>query len=124
MLYKRNSSNKIYFTENHIYTDTMSLTFENRSRPRYRSVNNDSILFVKNMQTLKTGGKTASVTVSTALLNQRLAISNAPRMLTPSEIKLLRQSKSEIADYVQKVYPDRESLKRARGRLVQNRSPS
>ena len=45
-------------------------------------------------------------------------------MLTPSEVKLLRQSKSEIADYVQKVYPDRESLKRARERLVQNRSPS
>lgn len=46
---------------------------------------------------LKTGGKSGSVTASTALLNQRLATSNAPRMLTPSEIELLRKSKQEIA---------------------------
>ena len=38
-----------------------------------------------------------SVTASTALLNQKLATSNAPRMLTPSEIVLLKQSKREIA---------------------------
>ena len=38
-----------------------------------------------------------SVTPSTALLNQKLATSNAPRMLTPSEVTLLRQSKQEIA---------------------------
>ena len=31
------------------------------------------------------------------LTNQRLATSNAPRMLTPSEIALLKQSKREIA---------------------------
>ena len=48
-------------------------------------------------QNLKSGGKPGSVTPSTALLNQRLAISNAPRMLTPSEIELLRRSKQEIA---------------------------
>lgn len=46
---------------------------------------------------LKTIGKSDSVTFSTALLNQRLAISNAPRMLTRSEIELLRKSKQEIA---------------------------
>ncbi len=46
---------------------------------------------------LKTGGKSDSVTVSTALLNRMLATSNAPRMLTRSEIELLRKSKQEIA---------------------------
>jgi|GEM_PF-4082769 len=34
--------------------------------------------------------------------------------LTKSEIDSLRQGKKSIADYVQKVYPDRESLKKAR----------
>ena len=33
--------------------------------------------------------------------------------LTKSEIDLLRLNKKSIADYVQKVYPDRESLLRA-----------
>lgn len=46
---------------------------------------------------LKLGGDSGSVTASTALLNQKLATLNAPRMLTPSEIALLRQSKQEIA---------------------------
>lgn len=46
---------------------------------------------------LKSGGTNGSVTASTALLNQKLATSNAPRMLTPSEIVLLRQSKREFA---------------------------
>lgn len=46
---------------------------------------------------LKPGGDNGSVTASTALLNQKLATLNAPRMLTPSEIVLLRQSKQEIA---------------------------
>ena len=46
---------------------------------------------------LKNGSRSDSVTFSTALLNQRLAISNAPRMLTRSEIELLRKSKQEIA---------------------------
>ena len=48
-------------------------------------------------QNLKSGGTHGSVTPSTALLNQKLATSNAPRMLTPSEIELLRRSKQEIA---------------------------
>ena len=53
----------------------------------------------KNMeQDLKHGGKKPSVTPSTALLNQKLGISPAPRMLTPSEIELLRQSKREMAE--------------------------
>ncbi len=48
----------------------------------------------------KPGGSTDSVTPSTRLLNQKLGISPAPRMLTPSEIDLLRQSKQEIAQRV------------------------
>jgi hypothetical protein len=47
---------------------------------------------------LKHGGKETLVTPSTALLNQKLGISPAPRMLTPSEIELLRQSKREMAE--------------------------
>ena len=46
---------------------------------------------------LKSGGTSGSVTAATALLNRRLATSNAPRMLTPSEIELLKQRKREIA---------------------------
>lgn len=54
-------------------------------------------------KTSKTGGSTGSVTPSTALLSQRLAISNAPRMLTPSEIELLQLSKKEMAErYLQR----------------------
>lgn len=48
----------------------------------------------------KTGGKSGSVTPSTRLLNQKLGTSPAPRMLTSSEIELLRQSRQEIAERV------------------------
>jgi hypothetical protein len=44
----------------------------------------------------KCGGKTGSVTPSTALLNQRLDTIQKPRMLTPFEIELLRKSKREM----------------------------
>ncbi|MDR3298697.1 MAG: hypothetical protein LBU43_01525 [Candidatus Accumulibacter sp.] len=50
---------------------------------------------------LKTGGETGFITPSTALLNRKLGTSPAPRMLTPSEIALLRQSKQEIHQYLQ-----------------------
>lgn len=43
------------------------------------------------------GGKSASATPSTASLNRKLGTSPAPRMLTPSEIDLLRRSKAEMA---------------------------
>lgn len=46
---------------------------------------------------LNIGGKSDPVTPSTRLLNQKLGILSAPRMLQPSEIALLRQSKQEIA---------------------------
>jgi len=52
--------------------------------------------------TSKLGGKSGSVTSSTALLNQKLGISHAPRTLTPSEIALLRQSKQEISQHLRK----------------------
>ena len=48
------------------------------------------------------GGKPSLVNVSTALLNRKLGTSLAPRMLTPSEIALLRQSKREIASEFKK----------------------
>lgn len=48
----------------------------------------------------KHGGTPGSVTPSTALLNQRLGTSIAPRQLTPSEIELLRKSKREIAERI------------------------
>jgi hypothetical protein len=37
-------------------------------------------------QNLKSGGKSDSITPSTLLLNQKLGILSAPRMLQPSEI--------------------------------------
>lgn len=52
---------------------------------------------------LNTGGNLDSVTPSTRLLNQKLGTSPAPRMLTPSEIALLQQSKREIAEYMRKM---------------------
>jgi len=51
---------------------------------------------------LKSGGKSDSVTPSTASLNRKLGISPAPRMLEPSEIALLRRSKQEIAAKLKK----------------------
>ena len=57
----------------------------------------------------KSGGRNASVTPSTALLNRRLGVSPAPRMLTPYEIGLLRRSKREMAEVAGEVltaHPD------------------
>ena len=49
---------------------------------------------------LKSGGTSPSVTPSTALLNQMLGTSPAPRMLTPTEIELLQRSKQEVCEHV------------------------
>lgn len=46
------------------------------------------------------GGKGASITPSTAALMRRLGPSPVPRMLTPSEIALLRASKREMVQAV------------------------
>lgn len=48
-------------------------------------------------ETQRSCGAPSSVTPSTAILNRKLGISPAPRMLTRSEIDLLRQSAKEIA---------------------------
>ena len=49
-------------------------------------------------RTSRSGGGNVSATPSIALLNRRLGISPAPRMLTPYEIDLLRQSAKEVAE--------------------------
>ena len=46
----------------------------------------------------KRGGGSTSATPSIALLNQRLGTSPAPRMLTPSELDLLRQCAKEATE--------------------------
>jgi len=55
---------------------------------------------------LKLGGTSDSVTGSIALLNQKLVTSNVPRMLTPSEVALLRKSKQEIAERYRRLKGD------------------
>lgn len=52
---------------------------------------------------LKPGGSDTSATPSIAVLNRRLGTSPTPRMLTPSEIDLLRRSKAEVARVTQEV---------------------
>ena len=54
------------------------------------------------------GGSTNSVTPSTRLLKQKLGTSPELRMLTPSEIALLRQSKQEIAQRVAEIVSSRK----------------
>ena len=49
---------------------------------------------------LSNGGATSLVTPSTALLNRKLAIWKGPRMLKPSEVDLLRQSKKEMSEAI------------------------
>ena len=56
---------------------------------------------------LKSGGGNTLVTPSIALLIQKLGTSPAPRMLEPSEIELLRQSKKEVAEVTREVLAGR-----------------
>ena len=63
-------------------------------------------------ETLKNGGKHTSVTPSTALLNRKLGTSPAPRMLTPSEIALLRRSKEEVDQVTGEVLASRDNTSR------------
>ena len=51
---------------------------------------------------LKIGGRKSIFTPSTALLNQKLDTFLRPRMLTESEIKLLRQSKKEVGEVMRR----------------------
>ena len=48
--------------------------------------------------------KGGGITPSTALLNQLIGKNPTPRMLTPSEIELLRRSKQEIAARYKALY--------------------
>ena len=57
--------------------------------------------------TSESGGAPRSVTPSTALLNQRLVISPGLRMLTQSEIDLLRQSAKETAQATREALKNR-----------------
>ena len=61
-------------------------------------------------ETSRSGGNSVSVTPSTALLNRKIGPSPAPRMLTPSEIDLLRRSTREIAEGVRKVLASKGSV--------------
>ncbi len=63
-------------------------------------------------RTLKNGGKNISGTPSIALLNRRLGTSPAPRMLTPYEINLLRQSKKEVAEVARAILTDKNDTRK------------
>ena len=54
-------------------------------------------------QTSRSGGRSISATPSITLLNRRLGTSPAPRMLTPSEVDLLRQCVKEAAQVAHEV---------------------
>ena len=55
-------------------------------------------------KTPKSDEKREGLTPSTALLNRLIGPSPAPRMLTPYEIKLLRQSVKEVAEVAREVF--------------------
>ena len=60
-------------------------------------------------QPSKSGEKHPSPTPSIALLNRRLGPSPAPRMLTPYEIELLRQTKVEIDRAAGEIFARKDS---------------
>ena len=63
-------------------------------------------------KTLNNGGENTSATPSLALLNRRLGTSPVPRMLTPSEIDLLRRSLKEVAQVTHEVLASRDKTSR------------
>ncbi|MYG40123.1 MAG: hypothetical protein F4201_04800 [Nitrospira sp. SB0677_bin_15] len=63
-------------------------------------------------QTLRNSGKHTSATPSIALLTQKLGTSPAPRMLTPSEIALLRQCAEEVAKVTREVLAGKDNTSR------------
>ena len=62
--------------------------------------------------TLRRGGLNTSATPSIALLNRKLGTSPAPRMLTPSEIDLLRQCVKEVAKVTREVLASKDNTSR------------
>ena len=63
------------------------------------------------------GGAPSSITPATAALNRKIGKNPSPRMLTRSEIDLLRQSAREIADAV-RVALDRRKASRGSPRSL------
>ena len=63
-------------------------------------------------RTSKSGGRNTSVTPSTASLIRKLGTSPAPRMLTPSEIALLRSSKREMGQEADEVLANKDGTSR------------
>ena len=59
------------------------------------------------------GSAPSSLTPSTALLNRKLGISPGPRMLTQSELDLLRQSAKEIAQATREALKNRTNETRS-----------
>ena len=64
-------------------------------------------------RTSRSGGGNISATPSIVLLNRRLGTSPAPRMLTPYEIGLLRQSAKEVAEVAGEVLARKGSTSKA-----------
>ena len=60
-------------------------------------------------QTSRNGGRSVSVSPATAALNRKLGTSLAPRMLTQSELDLLRQSAREIAQTTREVLANKRN---------------
>lgn len=63
-------------------------------------------------KTSKRGGGPVSATPSITLLNRRLGIAPAPRMLTRYEIDLLRQSAKEVAQVAGEVLASKDGSPR------------
>ena len=74
-------------------------------------------------KTSKNDEKRIGITPSTALLNRALGISPAPRMLTPYEIKLLRQSVQEVVQVVSVVLARKKEDEAVDGRLDSEAKP-
>lgn len=64
------------------------------------------------MASLNHGGPNASGTTSTTTPNRKPATSNAPRMLTPSEIVSLRKNKAMVHQAVRKFVQVRKGTKK------------
>ena len=60
------------------------------------------------VQTSRSSGRRISATPSITLLNRRIGTSPAPRMLTPSEIELLRQCVKEAAQVAHEVLASKD----------------
>ena len=64
-------------------------------------------------RTSRSGGGSISATPSVALLNRRLGTSPTPRMLTPYEIRLLRQSAKEVSEVAGEILARKDGASKA-----------